>query len=105
MCVGGLQRPRHSGRDKAHPEVVQGEVSEHRPGDVRGEHVEENDKTVCPAVGSEASPEQPYVSLHHCSGDPSPRPPPVMYTIRRLFLHSGEPFRAHLFLADQDDLW
>ena len=91
MCVGGLERPGHSGRDKAHPEVVQGEVSEHRPGDVRGEHVEENDKTVCPAVGSEASPEQTDVSFHHCSGGPGPRLSPDMYAIRFLCLQRGEP--------------
>ena len=44
MCIGGLERQGHSGRDKAHPEVVQGVISEHRRGDARGEHVEEDDK-------------------------------------------------------------
>ena len=46
MCISGLERPGHSGRNEAHPEVVQGEVSEHRWGDVRREHVEEEENGV-----------------------------------------------------------
>ena len=105
MRVGGLERPCHSGRDQTHPEIVQGEVPEHRRGDVRGEHIKEHDETVCLAVGSETPSEQPYVSLHHRHRDPGFLLPPNVHTIRLVCLQPLESLLAHLLLANQDDLW